>query len=187
MLRAVILLLSLLAASLPALAQEAPATAQICAACHGQAGVPISPLIPIIWGQNEGYLYLQLRDMKRGDRQVTAMAAIVATFDKQQMLDLAAYFAAKPWPAMPQPSASDADAHRAEADNISVGCTGCHLSGYLAAGSVPRLADQRPAYLAKTMEDFRTGARANNPGMSALMVATGEQDYAAIAAYLAGL
>src|ERR1700752_85376 len=68
--------------------------AQLCAACHGAAGVPISPDIPVIWGQNEGYLYLQLRDMKRGSRKVDQMAPIVAGLERPDMLALAAYFAA---------------------------------------------------------------------------------------------
>jgi cytochrome c553 len=73
--------------------------------------------------------------------------------------------------------------------NASIGCTGCHLSGYLAAGAgtVPRLAGQQRAYLAKTMTDFRTGARGNNPGMTDLMKAASQPDLADLAADLAGL
>jgi cytochrome c553 len=37
------------------------------------------------------------------------------------------------------------------------------------------------------MTDFRTGARANNPGMTDLMKAISEPDIAALATYLAGL
>jgi cytochrome c553 len=37
------------------------------------------------------------------------------------------------------------------------------------------------------MQDFRTGARANNPGMTDLMRAASEMDIAAMADYLAGL
>jgi hypothetical protein len=37
------------------------------------------------------------------------------------------------------------------------------------------------------MLDFRTRERANNPGMSDLMIATPEDDLAAMAEYLAGL
>jgi cytochrome c553 len=163
--------------------------AQICAACHGAAGVPISPEIPVIWGQNEGYLYLQLRDMKRGTRKVEQMAPIVQGLERPDMLALAAYFAAKPWPNLQQPSASDADAKQAVQTNASIVCTSCHLSGYLAAGAgtVPRLAGQEHAYLAKTMTDFRTGARGNNPGMTDLMKAASVPNLTAMAAYLAGL
>jgi cytochrome c553 len=42
-------------------------------------------------------------------------------------------------------------------------------------------------YLTKTMADFRTRARGNNPGMSDLMLATAPEDMAALAEYLSGL
>jgi cytochrome c553 len=162
-------------------------TAQICASCHGSAGVPTDPAIPIIWGQNEGYLYLQLRDIKRGSRKVEVMAPIVERLEKPDVQALAAYFAAKRWPNLAQPGSSDADARRALRANTSIGCTGCHSAGYMAAGSVPRLAGQQRAYLAKTMLDFRAGVRANNPGMTDLMNAADPSDLAALASYLSGL
>src|ERR1700727_2616095 len=65
--------------------------AGVCVTCHGVAGLPIDPAIPVIWGQNEGYLYLQLRDMKRGARKVDAMAPIVDPLERSEMLALAAY------------------------------------------------------------------------------------------------
>ena len=45
--------------------------AQLCAACHGEDGVPPeqSYPVPIIWGQNLGYLLFQLRDFKSGARK----------------------------------------------------------------------------------------------------------------------
>jgi cytochrome c553 len=161
-------------------------TAQICAACHGTMGVPGDPAIPVIWGQNEGYLYLQLRDMKRGSRKVEVMAPIVQQLEKPDLQALAAYFSTKPWPDLAQPSSSEPDTRRALQANGSIGCTGCHFDSYMAAGSVPRLAGQQRAYLAKTMLDFRTGARANNPGMTDLMNAADPADLTALASYLSG-
>ena len=73
-----------MAAILPAMTQaradSVETLSQVCVTCHGQAGVPVDPAIPVIWGQNEGYLYLQLRDMKRGARKVDAMKPIVGDF-----------------------------------------------------------------------------------------------------------
>ena len=43
--------------------------AKLCATCHGEQGIPINKQTPVIWGQNEGYLYLQLRDYKSGARK----------------------------------------------------------------------------------------------------------------------
>ena len=55
------------ASSLNAQADDAIAEkAAVCAACHGETGVPIDKVTPNIWGQREGYLYLQLKDFKSG-------------------------------------------------------------------------------------------------------------------------
>ena len=68
----------------------------------------------------------------------------------------------------------------------SVVCTSCHLEQFQGNSSIPRLAGQERDYLAKTMTDFRTGTRANNPGMSDLIHTVTPDQLIAIAAYLAG-
>jgi cytochrome c553 len=161
--------------------------AAVCAGCHGEKGIPTDKNMPIIWGQQEGYLYLQLRDFKKGARQNEIMSQIVSSLERDDMRDLAAYFAAKPWPNLGQPSASSDDTRAALTANSSVGCTGCHLDKFQGTGSVPRLAGQNHDYLTKTLNDFRSGARANNPGMTSLAKATPEPDLKALENYLAGL
>lgn len=161
--------------------------AAVCAACHGEKGVPIDKVTPVIWGLSEGYIYLQLRDFKSGMRKFETMNAVVADFSKEDIQALAAYFAAKPWPDLQQPSAPKAVADKALAANVSVGCTGCHLGEYQGDATVPRLAGQQREYLEKTIKDFRARTRGNNPGMSDLMNAAPEDDLAALSEYLAGL
>ena len=56
-----------------------PEKAKLCATCHGEQGIPINKQTPVIWGQNEGYLYLQLRDFKSGARKNALMSPIAAT------------------------------------------------------------------------------------------------------------
>ena len=119
---------------------------------------------PIIWGQHQGYTYLQLRDYKRGDRKNDQMSPVAEALERDEMMALAEYFANKPWPDLRQPSAPDAVRARAQRANVAVGCTGCHLGEYQGAGTQPRLAGQTKDYLARSMLDFRTGARGNNPG-----------------------
>ncbi len=173
--------------AVPAGAESIEEKAAVCSGCHGEQGVPIEKNIPIIWGQQEGYLYLQLRDFKRDARHNEIMGPIAASLEKDDMKALAAYFAAKTWPNLRQVSAPDDVARQALTANSSVGCTGCHLDKYQGTGTVPRLAGQNHDYLAKTIAEFRSGVRANNPGMSDLMKATSEPDLAALESYLAGL
>jgi cytochrome c553 len=51
---------------------------------------------------------------------------------------------------------------------------------------VPRLAGQSHDYLLKEMTAFRSRERGNNPGMTDLMKATPEADFAPLANFLAG-
>jgi len=168
-------------------AQSVEEKAQLCAACHGENGVPQEKSTPIIWGQHQGYTYLQLRDYKRGDRKHDQMQPVAESLERDDMMALAEYFAKKPWPNLRQRAASDDVKLRALRANVAVGCTGCHLGEYQGAGTQPRLAGQTKEYLARSMLDFRTGVRGNNPGMTTLMTATSEEDIAALAAFMAGM
>jgi cytochrome c553 len=161
--------------------------AALCAACHGGGGKPVNPSIPVLWGQNEGYIYLQLRDYKLANRKNPLMAAMVAGLDKPQMKALAAYFAGKDWPDLEQPRAPQDVARHAEAINDSAGCKGCHLDQWQGDSATPRLAGQAQSYLRETMSKFRSGERGNNPWMTALLKTYSDQDIDALAKYLAGL
>ena len=171
----------------PLHAQSIEEKTQVCAGCHGADGKPVDKTFPIIWGQQAGYLYIELRDFKRGDRKNDVMQPIASSMSRDDMQAIAEYFSQKPWPDLGQARASKDIAERASAANRSVGCTGCHLDHFQGDGSVPRLAGQSQEYLTKTITDFRTRARGNNPGMSDLMIATAPDDLAALEQYLAGL
>jgi cytochrome c553 len=160
---------------------------KLCSACHGEKGIPQEKTTPIIWGQHQGYLYLQLRDFKNGDRKNEQMGPVAEPLERADMLALAEYFSKKAWPRTVQPPAKDDVALTAARANTAVGCTGCHQNQYRGEGTQARLAGQTREYLFKTMLEIRTGARGNNPGMTTLMKATNEEDIAALAEYLAGL
>jgi cytochrome c553 len=168
-------------------AQTIEEKAQLCAACHGENGVPQDKTTPVIWGQYQGYLYLELRDYKSGARKNDIMSPLAQTLARDDMMALALYFSQKRWPDLQQPPAPPDVAARAIRANGSVGCTGCHQGQYQGEGTQPRLAGQSREYLRQTMIDFRTRARGNNPGMTDLMLATSEDDLAALAQYMAGL
>jgi cytochrome c553 len=168
-------------------AQTIEQKAQLCTACHGENGVPQQKTTPVLWGQQLGYLYVQLRDYKSSARKNDQMSAVAATLERDDMMGLAQYFSQKPWPPLAQPAASAAAAAQANAATRAVVCTSCHQEGYQGEGTQPRLAGQQKDYLAQTMLDFRDGKRGNNPGMSDLMKSISESDIAAIAEYLAGM
>lgn len=168
-------------------AQPAPDKLALCGACHGTKGVPVDRSIPVIAGQQEGYLYLELRDFKLGNRRSEIMQPVAAGLEKADMQAMAAYFAAQPWPDLQQKRPPSAQAHQAEVLAGSAVCEACHAAGFMGAGVTPRMAGQSEAYLRGAMRAFRSGERANNPWMSALVKNYTDSDIDALAGFLAGL
>ena len=179
--------LVLTATVLPAMAETVAEKAQLCAACHGENGVPQLKTAPVIWGQTQGYLYLNLRDFKSGARKDDIMTPLAQALERDDMMALALYFSQKRWPDLQLPPAPADVTARAQRANVALGCTGCHQGNYQGEGTQPRLAGQLKEYLQQSMLDFRTRKRGNNPGMTDLMLAISEEDIAACAEYLAGL
>src|ERR671937_1955204 len=87
-------------------AQSIEEKAQLCAGCHGENGIPQEKTTPIIWGQYQGYLYLELRDYKSGARKNDIMTPLAQTLERDDMMALALYFSQKPWPDLQQPPAA---------------------------------------------------------------------------------
>src|SRR5580692_10993340 len=110
-------------ADMPARAQGIEEKVQVCTGCHGENGRPVDKTIPNIWGQQAGYIYIQLRDFKRGDRKSKIMQPIASTFERNDMLAIAEYFSKKPWPDLGQPRAPKDVSQRALTANGSINCT----------------------------------------------------------------
>ena len=70
--------------------------AQVCAACHGPDGnKPSAPDQPILAGQHYDYLVRALNDYRTGARTNPIMKGFAAQLSKQDIDDLAAWFAAQ--------------------------------------------------------------------------------------------
>ena len=67
--------------------------AGVCAGCHGMDGHSSNDLWPNLAGQKEGYLVLQIKAFRDGDRESPMMAPMVANLSDQDIEDLAAFYA----------------------------------------------------------------------------------------------
>jgi cytochrome c553 len=160
--------------------------AQVCFTCHGVNGASTVDRYPVIGGQTLYYLLLQLKDFKAGRRENPEMKPIMDSLAAEDLMPLAEFFSQQRWPAT---------SFEADREQVAIGekaatageCPQCHLGGYNGASGVPRLAGQHPAYLQKTMLDFKTKARNNAPAMSALMAAFSDEDIAGLAQFLGSL
>jgi cytochrome c553 len=184
-----VIALVIAASLLAAHAESIEEKAQVCAACHGENGVPPEQSfpVPVIWGQNLGYLFFQLRDFKSGTRKNDVMSPLAEALPREDLMALAQYFSKKSWPSLQQLRPAADVAAVAKRANASVVCTSCHQDGFIGEGTQPRLAGQERAYLEKTMIEFRSGARGNNPGMTDLMKALTPQEISALAAWLSAM
>jgi cytochrome c553 len=68
---------------------------QVCAACHSPDGNSTNPEFPKLAGQEADYLYHALADYKSGARKNAIMKGQVENLSKQDMQDLAAWYASQ--------------------------------------------------------------------------------------------
>jgi cytochrome c553 len=178
-----------LAASEPARAdpEAGRKKAQVCAACHGPDGNSTDPQYPILAGQTFRYLYLQLRDFKEGRRKHPQMSPMTGNLERQDMLDLAEFYAAQ----KRKPTGFKADgakvvAGKAKSDEVL--CPMCHLGGFSGQNEIPRVAGQHYAYVVKQLKDFKSRARTNDAGnMTAVAATLSDTDIENLAHYIANL
>ena len=144
-------------------------------------------MYPVLAGQTSRYLYLQLRDFQEGRRSDPQMSPVAATLSRDDMHELADYFAAQKAPA--QTFAVDpakAKLGHAKADETL--CTMCHLGGFAGQNEIPRLAGQQYAYIVKQLSDFKARKRTNDAGnMTSVASTLSAADIENLAHYIAGL
>lgn len=192
--------------------------AATCAGCHGEDGNSMMPSFPKLAGQHQGYLVKQLKAFKAGERISPMMAPLAMGLDDKSMVDIADYYSAQrisPNPVAALPAVDDDDSVEAKSDekkkakrdelirqggdlyrngNISrevSACVACH--GPYAEGnkpaSYPSLHSQHADYLIKSLTDFKSGARSNNPDNMMHMIARKmtDEDIKAVAFYISTL
>ena len=90
------LMAALLAVSVPAFAAGDASVgkkkAEPCKACHGEAGISISPEFPNLAGQHADYMVAALSHYKNGKRKNEIMKGQVANLSVKDIHDLAAYY-----------------------------------------------------------------------------------------------
>ncbi len=162
---ALLTLLGTIGVSFNAAAQNAQAgekKAAMCIGCHGipgyQASFPEIYKVPMIAGQNAGYIASALTQYKKGDRKHPTMRAIATSLNDQDMADLAAFYSTE---AKTEPvAATPAGAVPAEvAELLKKGnCASCHGANYSAPidPSYPKLAGQHADYLYASLKAYQT-------------------------------
>ncbi|MGM0516744.1 MAG: c-type cytochrome [Pseudomonadota bacterium] len=166
-----------------------------CASCHGEHGESVSGNWPLLAGQRAEYTYKQLVDYgdhrRSEDARSHLMIVVSEELSKQDMADLAAFYAQQELPDKAKPSES----HPAH-ELVSVGdpsrlitpCAACHGSnGSGGINESPSLRGLPVDYFVRTMELFRDGHRHNDvaKGMSQFADPLTDEEIAQLADYYA--
>ena len=175
--------------------------AQVCASCHGADGNSAGGAYPKLAGQHPEYLVKQLMDFKtqpgakQPARNNAIMAGMAAALSDQDMVNVAAYFAAQ----TPKPGyAHNKDTVPLGAEDLSrrhcrQGRAGVReLPRADRAGDsvqYPRLSGQWAEYTVAQLTAFTQGpgARNNNEAMHAIASRLSDSEIKAVADYIAGL
>jgi cbb3-type cytochrome c oxidase subunit III len=174
---------------------------QVCASCHGADGNSAGGAYPKLAGQHPEYLVKQLMDFKtqpgakQPARNNAIMAAMAAPLSNQDMVNVAAYFAAQ----TPKPGyAHDKNTvplgekiYRAGvAERAVPACASCHgPTGQGIPVQYPRLSGQWADYTVAQLTAFTQGpgARNNSDPMHTIASRLSDSDIKAVADYIAGL
>ncbi len=160
-----------------------------CAGCHGETGNSTVSTFPKLAQQHASYLVRQLKSFKDGSRKDPMMSAMALPLTEEDMADIGAFYAAQKISLNELPVLPDADGEDQPADSgkkatvpelIAQGsdlyrngdlarevsaCIACH--GPFGEGNkpaaFPALKSQHADYLIKSLTDFKSGARSNNP------------------------
>ena len=164
-------------------AEEVPAQAQACVACHGKEGVSSNPEWPNLAGQNAGYLAAQTTAFREGSRDNPAMMPFVANLSDEDIVVLSEYYSGLSRVTM----ANGDPTLVAKGENLSAYCKACHgMQGVPATEDWPILAGQHAPYLINQLLAYKSGARVNSH-MAAVIARFGEAEFKALAAYYSQL
>ncbi|MDO9423143.1 MAG: c-type cytochrome [Methylobacter sp.] len=158
-----------------------------CTGCHGDNGNSMVATFPKLAQQHSSYLERQLHAFKDGSRSDPMMSALALSLTDEDIADISAYYATQNISknVLPVLDADDEDEKPAAANKdiqalIAQGsdlyrngnltsevsaCIACH--GPFGEGnkpaSFPALKSQHADYLIKSLTDFKSGSRSNNP------------------------
>lgn len=172
---------------------------QACFSCHGLDGAGDgSGAFPRISGQPAFYLYKQLLDYASGTRPNDIMTPIAKALTPEQMIDVAAYYAAQEGAsAFPPPSFNPLALQHGgmlsavgSAEKGIQACVNCHgPQGHGLPPSFPYLAGQFSAYTELQLQLWKQGQRKNDPlgVMADIASRMTPEDMRNVAAYFAAM
>jgi cytochrome c553 len=194
------LALGLAALRAPVHAEDAATGKQLfmtrtCFACHGKNGAKAIMTYPNLAGQNQAYLFEQMKDIGSGRRvsgpdargypRTQAMKDVMSIVSDQELKAIAAWLSTLPPP--PTQAGDAAKAKEGAALYAKSSCVACHgAEGVKPLPGYPIVGGQKKNYLVLQIKEIRDGVRTNGPSkiMRPMVAKFTDADVDAIGEYL---
>jgi cytochrome c553 len=154
-----------------------------CLACHGEKGQSQTDNTPSLGAQQAPYALIQLFMFREKLRTFEVMNEIAKAFTDDDLRSFSDYISTLPKPAPPADAGDPARIQRALALVQKNRCNSCHNTDFSGKDNVPRLANQREDYLAKTMREYKDNSRHGYDGIMAEVLQPVTTDQIADLAY----
>jgi cytochrome c553 len=165
--RKVLALLAGLLATVPLQAETIQERAAPCLGCHGEKGVSEIENVPSLGAQQPAYALIQLFMFREKLRVADPMNDMTKAFTDDDLRTFSDYLGTLPKPVPPAEAADPARMQRAAALVQQHHCNACHNADFSGRDNIPRIANQREDYLAKTMREYKSNARHGYDGTMA--------------------
>ena len=149
-----------------------------CSECHGINGNSILAGVPSLTGQHPEFLMEAMCSFRNGDRKQNRMASCLSALNRQEMRDIALFYAVQQPVMASGLSQKQGDSQASEliasgytptaikggnalkGQKLTRQCVRCHgQDGNSKKPKVPSLAGQDPGYLIKSLEDLKADRR----------------------------
>jgi cytochrome c553 len=156
-----------------------------CLACHGDKGQSQIANTPSLGAQQPGYTLIQLYMFREGLRKFDVMNQMAKGLSDDDLHAMADFIATLPKPAPKEPG--DAGRMQRAKDLVTKEhCDSCHNADFSGRDNIPRVANQREDYLAKTLREYKNNSRAGYDGtMSEVLQPITDAQITELAYYLA--
>jgi cytochrome c553 len=163
--------------------------AELCAGCHGEAGISKTENIPSLAGQPDQFIQWQLVFFRAGSHKNEQMQPIVEQINNDDIRNLGAYFASLTPPKASAPDDNPDLSKKGAQAAVGRRCASCHTDSFAGTKAVARIAGQREEYLVKALHDYKSSVRSGG-GMAAMADVAyplSAEEIEALAHYLAHL
>jgi cytochrome c553 len=138
-----------------------------CLACHGEKGQSETENTPSLGGQQAPYTLIQLFMFREKLRVFEPMNEMTKGLTDGDLTTFSDFIANIPKPAPPADAGETARLQRGQTLVVQHRCDTCHNPDLSGKENVPRIANQREDYLAKTLAEYKDNSRRGYDGSMA--------------------